>query len=114
MEKGTLKGTQTPAVKAHAAVHGLEIPTKDSVVEVEFDDSNYTGAHYRHLCRAQIRLNSVTIIDERNGSLRNDIYEMSKDPAKKAERSKFLTGRSVTYPAQLDAVEWFWNAEPLR
>src|SRR6266540_6724043 len=44
-EKGTLKGTQTrdknvpasdgkPAVTAHAAVHGLEIPTKDSVVEV--------------------------------------------------------------------------------
>src|SRR5271154_5407400 len=46
VEKGVLKGTQTrdkdvpamdgkPAVKAHAAVHGLEIPTKDSVVEVK-------------------------------------------------------------------------------
>src|SRR4026207_2385278 len=45
VEKGALKGTQTrdkdvpaadgkPAVTAHAAVHGLEIPTKDSVVEV--------------------------------------------------------------------------------
>src|SRR4029079_5456574 len=44
VEKGTLKGTQTRdknipaangqrAVQAHAAVHGLEIPTKDSVVE---------------------------------------------------------------------------------
>jgi hypothetical protein len=43
-EKGTLKGTQTrdkdvpsadgkSVVKAHA-VHGLEVPTKDSVVEV--------------------------------------------------------------------------------
>src|SRR5436190_23477931 len=42
VEKGTLKGTQTrdknipaadgkPAVQAHAAVHGLDIPTKDSV-----------------------------------------------------------------------------------
>src|SRR4026207_851454 len=61
IENGTLKGTQTRdknipaaegqrAVTAHAAVHGLEIPTKDSVVEckirlegatfmsVEFDD----------------------------------------------------------------------------
>src|SRR5688572_26013230 len=49
-ENGTLKGTQTrdktfpamdgkPAVNAHAAVHGLEIPTKDSVVEckIRFD-----------------------------------------------------------------------------
>src|SRR5947208_16268491 len=46
VEKGALKGTQTrdknipavdgkPAVTAHAAVHGLEIPTKDSVVEVK-------------------------------------------------------------------------------
>src|SRR3954470_15447411 len=107
VEKGALKGTQTrtnapaaygkPAVVGHAAVHGLEIPTKDSVVEVkikfegasmidvEFDDRKYTGAHYGHLCRAQVRLNGVTIMDERDGSMRNDIYEMSKDPSKKAE-----------------------------
>src|SRR6186713_3293269 len=42
VENGALKGTQTrdknipaadgkPAVTAHAAVHGLELPTKDSV-----------------------------------------------------------------------------------
>src|SRR6266436_1606355 len=69
VEKGTLKGTQTrdqnvpaadgkPAITAHAAVHGLEVPTKDSVVEVkitfdgatmidiEFDDRKYAGSHY--------------------------------------------------------------------
>src|SRR6266480_1262041 len=125
VEKGTLKGTQTrdqnipaadgkPATTAHAAVHGLEIPTKDSVVEVrirfegatmidvEFDDRKYTGAHYGHLCRAQVRLNGVTLIDERDGSMRNDIYEMSKDPEKKAERAKLLAGRSVTYPVKLE------------
>src|SRR3954451_10906921 len=45
VEKGVLKGSQTrdkdvpaadgkPAVKAHAAVHGLDVPTRDSVVEV--------------------------------------------------------------------------------
>ena len=126
VENGLLKGTQTrdkdvptadgkSVVKAHAAVHGLEIPTKDSVVEVrvrldgatmvdvEFDDRKYNGAHYGHICRAQVRLNGVTIIDERDGSMRNDIYEMSKDPTKKAERAKLLTGRSVTYPAKLEA-----------
>jgi hypothetical protein len=130
VEKGTLKGTQTrdknapaadgkPAVQAHAAVHGLEIPTKDSVVEVkirfegasmidvEFDDRKYTGAHYGHLCRAQVRLNGVTIIDERDGNMRNDIYEMSKDPEKKAERAKLLVGRQVTYPAKLETGKWY-------
>jgi hypothetical protein len=130
VEKGALKGTQTrdknipaadgkPAVTAHAAVHGLEIPTRDSVVEckirfegatmidVEFDDRKYTGSHYGHLCRAQVRLNGVTISDERDGSMRNDIYEMSKDPDKKAERTKMLTGRQVTYPAKLEAGKWY-------
>src|SRR3954467_8759365 len=102
VEKGVLKGTQTrdkdvpaddgkPAVKAHAAVHGLDIPTRDSVVEVkirfdgakmidvEFDDRNYTGSHYGHICRAQVRLDGVTLIDERDGGMRNDIYEKNQD-----------------------------------
>ena len=129
-ENGTLKGTQTrdqnipaadgkPAVTPHAAVHGLELPTKDSVVEVkirfdgasmidvEFDDRKYEGAHYGHICRAQVRLNGVTIVDERDGSMRNDIYEMSKDPEKKAERAKLLAGRSITFPAKLEAGKWY-------
>lgn len=129
-ENGTLKGTQTrdkvvpaadgkPEQKPHAAVHGLEIPTKDSVVEVkirfdgatmmdvEFDDRKYTGAHYGHICRAIVRLNGVTILDERDGGMRNDIYEMKKDPANKAEVAKLLAGRSVTYPARLEAGKWY-------
>ncbi|MBA4187727.1 MAG: hypothetical protein C0467_06880 [Planctomycetaceae bacterium] len=130
VEKGALKGTQTrdknipaadgkPAITAHAAVHGLEIPTKDSVVEVkikfdgatmidvEFDDRKYTGAHYGHICRAQVRLNEVTLIDERDGNMKNDIYEMKKDPTKKGEVAKLLVGRSVTYPAKLEVGKWY-------
>ncbi|WP_020472654.1 hypothetical protein [Zavarzinella formosa] len=130
VEKGTLKGTQTrdkttpaadgkPAVTAHAAVHGLEIPTKNCVVEVkirfegasmidvEFDDRKYMGAHYGHLCRAMVRLNGVTILDERDGGMRNDIYEMKKDPAKKAEVAKLLVGRSATFPAKLETGKWY-------
>jgi hypothetical protein len=116
-ENGTLKGTQTrdknipavdgkPAVSAHAAVFGLDVPTKDSVVEVkikldgasmvdvEFDDRKYTGAHYGHLCRAQVRLDSVKLVDERDGGMKNDIYEMRTDPTKKAEITKLLVGRA--------------------
>lgn len=130
VEHGVLKGTQTrdqnvpaadgkPAVTAHAAVHGLEIPTKDSVVEVkirfdgatmidvEFDDRKFTGAHYGHLCRAQVRLTGVTIIDERDGGMRNDIRDMRQDPAKKAEVAALLKGRQVTYPAKLENGKWY-------
>jgi hypothetical protein len=130
VDSGALKGTQTrdtdvpatdgkPAVKAHAAVHGLEIPTRDSVVEVkvrfegaamidvEFDDRKYTGSHYGHICRAQVRLDGVTIIDERDGGMRNDIYEMKKDPAKKAEAAALVKDRSVTFPVQLQRGKWY-------
>jgi hypothetical protein len=130
VSNGTLKGIQTrdkdmpgkdgkSIIKAHAAVHGLEIPTKDSVVEVrikfegasmidvEFDDRKYTGAHYGHLCRAMVRLNSVTIIDERDGNMKNDIYEMKKDPANKAEVAKLLVGRSATFPVKLEKSRWY-------
>lgn len=130
VENGTLKGTQTrdvtipaangkPEIRAHAAVHGLEIPTKDSVVEcrikfegatmidVEFDDRKFTGCHYGHICRAQVRLNGVTLIDEKDGNMRNDIYAMKKDPSKKAEVAQLLVGRQVTYPAKLETGKWY-------
>ena len=130
VENGTLKGTQTrdkdvpaadgkPEVKAHAAVFGLELPTKDSIVEVrikfegntrmdvEFDDRKFTGSHYGHLCRAIVSLTGVTIMDERDGSQNEAIKELQKDPAKKAEVAKMMAGKSVTYPAKLEASNWY-------
>lgn len=124
-ENNALKGTQTQVVdtpskdgksivKAHAAVYGLEVPTKDSVVEVkmrfdgctmmdvEFDDRKYTAAHYGHLCRAQIRLDKVTIMDEREGSQNLIIKEMRNDPAKKDEVAKLMAGKSATFPVKLE------------
>lgn len=129
-EGGALKGTQTrdrniPAtegkreIRAHAAVHGLNIRTRDSVVEtkirfdgatmidVEFDDRAYKGSHYGHICRAQVRLNGVTLIDERDGNMRSDIYAMKKDPARKAEVARLLVGRRVTYPTSLEPGKWY-------
>ena len=125
-ENGALKGTQTrdkdipaegskPAVKAHAAVYGLELPTKDSIVEatikfdgatmidIEFDDRKFTGSHYGHLCRAQAKLTGVTILDEREGTQSNAMQELKKDPAKnKAEINKLNAAHSVTCPAKLE------------
>jgi len=130
-ENGTLKGTQTrekdmpskdgkSTITAHAAVYGLELPTKDSVVEckirfegatmidVEFDDRKFTGSHYGHLCRAQVRLDKVTILDERDGTQSNDLIELRKDAVKnKTEISKLLAAHSVTFPAQLERGKWY-------
>lgn len=125
-EDGALKGTQTrvedkpsadgkSVVKAHAAVYGLELPTKNSVVEVkmrfdgctmmdvEFDDRKYTGSHYGHLSRAQIRLDKVTIMDEREGSQNEEIKAMRDDPSKKKEVAERMLGKSATFPVKLEA-----------
>lgn len=128
LENGTLKGTQTrlnvpaadgkPAVVGHAAVIGTDTPTQNSVIEfkfrfdgatalsVEFDDRKYTGSHYGHICRAVVTPNNITLRDERDGSMRNDIYEMSQDPTKREERKKLLEGRSATFPVQFEADKW--------
>ncbi len=130
-ENGALKGSQTrekdmpsqdgkSIITAHAAVYGLELPTKDSVVEcrirfegatmidVEFDDRQFNGSHYGHLCRAQVRLNRVTILDERDGSQSNALAELRKDPVKnKAEISKLLSTHSASFPAKFEADKWY-------
>jgi hypothetical protein len=77
------------------------------MIDVEFDDRNFKGSHYGHICRAIVRPNGVTILDERDGGMRNDIYEMKKDSARKAEVAKLVAGRSVTYPASLEAGKWY-------
>lgn len=129
-EGGALKGTQTrvkdmpskdgkSVITAHAAVYGLEVPTKDSVVEcrikfegatmidVEFDDRKYTGSHYGHLCRAQVRLDKVTIMDEREGSQNEVLKAMRNDPTKKAEVAKLMADKSATFPAKLKVGQWY-------
>jgi hypothetical protein len=129
IENGALKGTQTrfnapaadgkPAVVGHAAVIGTTIPTKDSVLafrlrfagatalSAEFDDRAYTGSHYGHICRVVVTLADVTLRDECEGSMRNDIYEMGKDPSKKAERLRLIAGRSATFPHELAVGTWY-------
>lgn len=78
-----------------------------TMIDVEFNDRKYTGSHYGHICRAQVRLTGVTLIDERDGGMKNDIYELKKDPAKKAEVAKLLVGRSATYPVKLETEKWY-------
>jgi hypothetical protein len=130
-ENGALKGTQTrekdtpsadgkSVITAHAAVYGLELPTKDSVVEckikfdgasmidVEFDDRKFTGSHYGHLCRAQVRLDRVTILDERDGSQSNALAELRKDPEKnRAEINKLQTSHRANFPVKLETGKWY-------
>jgi len=129
LEDGALKGTQTrtvnapaqdgkPALVAHQAVIGTDVPTKDSVIElrfkfagstglsVEFDDRKYTGSHYGHICMMRVTPTGVILTDQRDGGMKNEIMEMSKDPAKKDERNQLLKGRSATFPMPVEGDKW--------
>jgi hypothetical protein len=132
-ENGALKGSQTrekdmpspdgkSIITAHPAVYGLELPTKDSVVEckirfegataidVEFDDRKFEGSHYGHLCRAIVRLDRVVILDERDGTQSNALIELRKDPvANKAAISKLLADHTASFPlpAKLETGKWY-------
>lgn len=131
-EGGMLKGTQTrdkeipaqdgkPAQTPHAAVYGLTVPTRDSVVEVkmrfsgatamdvEFDDRAYTGAHYGHLCRAIVRLDRVTIMDERDGTQNEVLKAMRLDPAKKDEANRIIQQHIANFPLaqKLEQDKWY-------
>lgn len=129
LENGALKGTQTrtvnepahdgkPAQIAHQAVIGTDVPTKDSIVElrfkfagstglsVEFDDRKYTGSHYGHICMARMTPKGVIITDQKDGGMKNEIYNM-KDPSMAKERAKLLVGRSVTFPITLEQNTWY-------
>jgi hypothetical protein len=132
IENGVLKGTQTrdkevpaangkPTITPHAAVFGLDVPTKDSIVEVkikfvgatmvdvEFDDRKFTGSHYGHLCRAQVRPASVTVMDERDGNQNEEIKAMRADPSKKAEVTARMKGKQATFPLEtkLEQDKWY-------
>jgi hypothetical protein len=111
-------------VTAHAAVYGLEVPNKDSIVEcrikldgatmvdVELDDRKFTGCHYGHICRAQVRYDAktkkgtVVIIDEKDGGMKNETRALLLNPATKAEGQKLIVGRSATFPADVKPGEW--------
>ena len=127
LEDGALKGTQTrvdqpaqdgkPKVTGHQAVIGTEVPTRDSIVEFrfkmagatgiscEFDDRKYTGSHYGHICFCRVTPKSVILADQKEGSMRNDIYAMT-DPSQRAEKRKLLEGRSATFPVQVESNQW--------
>jgi hypothetical protein len=128
VEDGALKGTQTrvnkpaengkPAVVGHQAVVGSDVATKDSIIEfrfklagatavsLEFDDRKYTGSHYGHICFARLTPRGVIVADQKEGSMRNDIYAMTA-PGQRKEKAKLLAGRSATFPAKIEQNRWY-------
>lgn len=117
---GVLKGVQTR--DDHGAVGRIYRPMKDVVVEFRFqldgstgfnavfDDQTYKGTHAGHICRAVFAAKQLRLGDDKEGVMRNDIFEMRQDPARKAEAEKLLAGRGSSSPISLEQKKWYQAA----
>lgn len=118
IEGGALKGVQTR--DDHGAVGRVYRPMKDVVVEFKFqlvgstgfnavfDDQKFKGSHAGHICRVAFAPTQIRLGDDKEGVMRDDIYEMRKDPARKKEADKLLEGRgSTTNIAKLEQQKWY-------
>lgn len=118
VEGGALKGVQTRA--DHGAVGRVYRAMKDVVVEFRFqlvgstgfnavfDDQKFKGSHAGHICRVAFAPTQIRLGDDKEGVMRNDIFEMRKDPARKKEADKLLVGKgsSLNIP-RLEQQQWY-------
>ncbi len=117
IEDGALKGWQ--ARDDHGAVGRTYLPMKDVIVEFRFrlegtknfnavfDDQGYKGSHAGHIARVAFAPTQIRLGDDKEGVMRNDIFEMRRDPAKKAEADKLLEGRGATVKQTLEQETWY-------
>lgn len=117
VKDGVLKGEQTR--DDHGAVGRVHRPMQDVIVEFKFqldgstgfnavfDDQKFKGSHAGHICRVAFAPTVIRLGDDKEGVMRNDIFEMRKDPARKAEADKLLAGRSSSAPAKFEQKKWY-------
>jgi hypothetical protein len=111
-----LKGGQV--LGRHGAVAGVSVPFKDAVIEFRFrfagaasinavcDDRAWTNSHAGHICRATITPKLIRLVDDREGGMRNDIYEMRQDLTRRTEGDRLLAGRTATFPMAIATNQW--------
>jgi hypothetical protein len=120
VERGVLKALQSR--DDHGAVGRIHRPMRDVVVEFKFqldgstgfnavfDDQSYKGSHAGHICRVAFAAKVIRLGDDKEGVMRNDIFEMRRDPNRKADAEKLLLGRSSSAPISLEQSKWYQAA----
>lgn len=116
VKDGVLIGRQDRA--DHGAVGRVHRPMKDVVVEFKFrlegsttfnavfDDRKCKTSHAGHICRVSFTPKVIRLGDDKEGIMRNDIFAMRRDPARKAEAVRLLEGRSSSARATLVKEKW--------
>lgn len=117
IEDGVLKAWQ--GRDNHGAVGRTYLPMKDVVVEFRFrlegtknfncvfDDQNYKGSHAGHIARVAFAPTQIRLGDDKEGIMKNEIFEMRRDPEKKAEANQLLEGRGQTVKVPVEQEKWY-------
>ena len=73
------------------------------------DDRSFKGVHAGHISRVVLTPTKLTLYDDKEGVMRNDIYELRKsaDPKKKAEGQRLTAGRTRDFPVTLEDGRWY-------
>jgi hypothetical protein len=102
----------------HSAVGMVKVGQRDLIVAFKFklgaassinavcNDSAYKEGHGGHICRVSLSPTRIFLADDKE-RLRQEIEEMRKDPARKAEVDKAVAGRSQSIPMPLDPARWY-------
>ncbi|MDF1740108.1 MAG: DUF1080 domain-containing protein [Verrucomicrobiales bacterium] len=116
VEDGVLIGTQDR--DDHGAVGRAYLPMKDVIVSFRFklegspgfnlvfDDKNHKASHAGHICRVALVKNQIRLGDDKEGIMRNDIFEMRRDPETKAKAEAMLKGRSAAAKSTIKPGKW--------
>ncbi len=116
IKEGALFGLQ--ARDDHGSVGRVYVPMKDLVAEfrfnlagsktfnVVFDDKNHKGSHAGHICRVAVTPTQVRLGDDKEGIMRNDIFEMRRDPNLKAKADEMIKGRGTTVKTTVELDQW--------
>lgn len=114
---GALVGTQDRA--DHGSVGRIHVPMRDVILSfrfqlagsptfnVVFDDKNHKGSHAGHICRVAVAGKQIRLGDDKEGVMRNDIFAMRRDPARKAESEALLKGRGATVKQMVEQDRWY-------
>lgn len=117
VENGVLVATQER--DDHGAVGRAYLPMKDVIVSFRFklegshgfnlvfDDKNHKASHAGHICRIAVVKNQIRLGDDKEGVMRNDIFEMRRDPATKAKAEEMLEGRGARVKATIESEKWY-------
>ncbi|MDP1589212.1 MAG: hypothetical protein Q8M07_15790 [Prosthecobacter sp.] len=118
---GVLKGRQERSDHGGTLGASLPLPNGNVILELKFrfagarsfnvacDDIQFKGTHAGHISRVTVQPNRITLYDDKEGVMRNDIYALRKsgDPKKLAEGDRMSESATVKVPVKLEQGRWY-------